>query len=99
MERLKLVLPPPLRPIPDWRGSCPDPGVGPRVGRVPGSSLGSEETGAQGRWSCHLTGECGRPGPGRDRGRETAEGESPSGGVVMGTRGGGEELRGVMAGA
>lgn len=46
-----------------------------------------------GRWSCQLPGKCAGPRPVW----EAVEEGSPFGGVVMGTQGGGEVLRRVMA--
>lgn len=67
--------------------SCPPPRERAR-GRRPSSW---QRAGGPGRWSCHLPGKLGGPTrPGRRR--RGREGGLPSGGVVMGTRGGGAEL-------
>ena len=84
-------------PVPDRRGSCPGPGVGApeAAGSRPASREQGRSPGAGGLVTC----EAGAAGPGRAEGQHAAaEGGSPSGGVVMGTRGGGcGEPRGVMA--
>lgn len=66
------------------------PGVGPSARGLPALLSGAGRVGALGRWSCHLPGKLGWPGPARAAAER--EGGWPSGGVVMGTRGGGAEL-------
>lgn len=82
--------------VPDRGGSRPGTGVGPRAGEgFLARPLGAGRVSHLGRWSCQLPGKCGWSGRGRDW--EAVEEGAPSGGVVVGTQGGSEVLRGVMA--
>lgn len=81
---------PRLRRVVPWHRSGPT-----RRGGFLARPLGAGRGRHLGRWSCQLPGKCGWSGRGRDW--EAVEEGSPFGGVVVGTPGGGEVLRGVMA--